>query len=66
MLADCRIISTPLALDARARAEIEERRKQVSDQRICARLCTLLWLYYGMSQERVAQLLGITPRQVRK
>ena len=59
-------MSTPLALDARARAEIEERRKQVSDRRIFSRLCTLLWLDDGMSQERVAQLLGITPRQVRK
>ncbi|HSQ57368.1 MAG TPA: helix-turn-helix domain-containing protein, partial [Gemmata sp.] len=59
-------MSTPLALDARARAEIEERRKQVSDRRIFSRLCALLWLDDGMSQERVAQLLGITPRQVRK
>ena len=59
-------MSTPLVLDARARAEIEERRKQVSDRRIFSRLCALLWLDDGMSQERVAQLLGITPRQVRK
>ena len=59
-------MSTPLALDARTRAEIEERRKQVSDRRIFSRLCSLLWLDDGMSQERVAQLLGITPRQVRK
>src|SRR5512142_2229056 len=59
-------MSTPLALDARTRAEIEERRKQVADRRIFSRLCALLWLDDGMSQERVAPLLGITPRQVRK
>jgi transposase len=59
-------MSTPLNLDAQARASLEERRKQVSDRRIFSRLCALLWLDDGMSPGQVAQLLGITPRQVRK
>src|SRR5512135_797287 len=66
VLPDYRTMSTPLNLDAQARASIEERRKQVSDRRIFSRLCALLWLDDGMSPGQVAQPLGITPRQVRE
>ena len=50
-------MTTPLALDARARAEIEERRKQVSDWRIFSRFCALLWLDDGMGCDRNLMLI---------
>jgi transposase len=59
-------MSPTLTLDARIRADVEKRRRQATDKRIFSRLCALLWIDEGMSQERVAQLLGFTPRQVRK
>ena len=52
-------MSTPLTLDAQARAEIEKRRKQVSDRRIFSRLCALLWLDEGMSQRGFGKSGGL-------
>ncbi len=53
-----------IALSAKQRQEIQERRRQASDRRIFPRLSTLLWIDEGRTREEVADLLGITSRQV--
>lgn len=53
-------------LSKKERKEIENRRREGGDHRIVRRLCALLWLDDGQSQEQVAQLLGVTARMVRE
>ena len=53
-----------IALSAKQRQEIQERRRQASDRRIFQRLSTLLWIDEGHTREEVAELLGVTSRQV--
>jgi transposase len=53
-----------IALSAKQRQEIQERRRQASDRRIFQRLSTLLWIDEGCTREEVADLLGVSSRQV--
>ena len=53
-----------ITLSAKQRQEIQERRRQASDRRIFQRLSTLLWIDEGRTREEVAELLGVTSRQV--
>src|SRR5512135_2264087 len=53
-----------IALSAQQRQEIQQRRRQASDRRIFQRLSTLLWIDEGCTREEVADLLGVTSRQV--
>jgi transposase len=53
-----------IALSAKQRQEIQERRWQANDCRIFQRLSTLLWIAEGRTREEVADLLGVTSRQV--
>jgi transposase len=53
-----------IALSAKQRQEIRERRRQANDRRIFQRLSTLLWIDEGRTREEVADLLGVTSRQV--
>jgi transposase len=56
----------PLVLDASTRTEIVARRRYALDKRIANRLSAVLWVADGRSQREIADLLGVTPRQVRK
>jgi transposase len=53
-----------LELSANQRRLIEERRRQASDRRIFQRLSALLWIDQGRTRQEVADLLGVTSRQV--
>jgi transposase len=53
-----------IELNAKIRQEIRERRRQASDRRIFQRLSALLWIDQGRTREEVADLLGVTSRQV--
>ena len=53
-----------IALSAKQRQEIQQRRRQASDRRIFQRLSTLLWIDEGRTREEVADLLGVTSRPV--
>src|SRR3954463_7055673 len=55
-----------LALTAELRTEISNTRQCERDARIYQRLSALLWLNDGMTQDQVADPLGVTSRQVRK
>jgi transposase len=44
--------------------EIEQRRRQAQDRRIYQRLSALLWSDAGRSREEVAELVGVSTRQV--
>ena len=55
-----------LTLEPHARQEIEHRRRRTHDKRIAQRLSAVLWVAEGRTQLEVADLLGITQRQVRK
>jgi transposase len=55
-----------LTLEAPVRQEIERRRRKTHDKRIAQRLSAVLWVDQGQSQHEVADLLGVTERQVRK
>src|SRR4051812_37740400 len=55
-----------LTLELPVRQEIERRRRQTHDKRIAQRLSAVLWVADGRTQYEVADLLGVTPRQVRK
>ena len=46
------------------RNEIDQRRRQAENRRIYQRLSALLWIDDGRTREEVADLLGITSRQV--
>src|SRR5437660_2381434 len=53
-----------IVLIDKQRQEIQQRRRQASDRRIFQRLSTLLWIDEGRTREEVAELLGVTSRQV--
>src|SRR5512138_656373 len=53
-----------IVLSAKQRHEIEQRRRQISDRRIFQRLSALLWIDEGRTRQEVADLLGVTSRQV--
>jgi transposase len=53
-----------IELSAKQRQAIQERRRQTSDRRIFQRLSALLWIDQGRTREEVADLLGVTSRQV--
>src|SRR3954463_1357505 len=53
-----------IVLSAKQRQEIQDRRRQASDRRIFQRLSTLLWIDEGRTREEVAELLGVSSRQV--
>src|SRR5947209_8867019 len=53
-----------IVLSDKKRQEIQQRRRQASDRRIFQRLSTLLWIDEGRTREEVAELLGVTSRQV--
>jgi transposase len=55
-----------LTLQPEVRQEIERRRRKTHDKRIAQRLCAVLWVADGKTQHEAAELLGVTPRQVRK
>ena len=53
-----------IKLSAKQRQAIQEQRRQASDRRIYQRLSTLLWIDEGRTREEVADLLGVSSRQV--
>ena len=53
-----------VTLNAKQRQEILERRRQTSERRIFQRLSALLWIDEGRTREEVAELLGVSSRQV--
>ena len=53
-----------IVLSAKQRQEIEQRRRQAGDRRIFQRLAALLWIDEGRSAQEVADLLGVSSRQV--
>jgi transposase len=53
-----------ITLSAKQRQEIQQRRRQASDRRIFQRLSVLLWIDEGRTRQEVADLLGVTSRQV--
>jgi transposase len=53
-----------LQLAPHQRKEIGERRRHAEDRRIFQRLSALLWIDAGRTRQEVAELLGITARQV--
>ena len=53
-----------IQLTSPQRSEIDERRRQAENRRIYQRLSALLWIDDGRTREVVANLLGITSRQV--
>lgn len=55
-----------LTLEPKVRKEMERRRRKTHDKRIAQRLSAVLWVDQGKSQREVAELLGVTERQVRK
>jgi transposase len=53
-----------IRLTDQQRREITERRRQADDRRIFQRLSALLWIDEGRTREEVAELLGVSSRQV--
>ena len=53
-----------IELSAKQRQDIEQRRRQAPDRRVYQRLCALLWIDQGQTRQQVADLLGVTSRQV--
>ncbi|MGZ3387657.1 MAG: helix-turn-helix domain-containing protein [Isosphaeraceae bacterium] len=53
-----------IVLSAKQRHEIEQRRRQIGDRRIFQRLSALLWIAEGRTRQEVAELLGVSRRQV--
>ena len=53
-----------IRLTAPQRQAIRERRRQADDRRIFQRLSALLWIDEGRTREEVAELLGVSSRQV--
>src|ERR687886_378405 len=51
-------------LSGKQRAEIEQRRRQARPRRVYQRLSALLWIDQGWTRQEVADLLGVTSRQV--
>src|SRR5512133_2652540 len=59
-----RYVMKTVTLNAKQRREILERRRQTGERRIFQRLSTLLGIDEGRTREEVAELLGVTSRQV--
>jgi transposase len=55
-----------LVLEASVRTDIIARRRSALDKRVAFRLSAILWSADGRTQEQIADLLGVTARQVRK
>jgi transposase len=55
-----------LLLESSVRTDIITRRRYTLDKRIANRLSAVLWANDGRSQQEIADLLGVTARQVRK
>ena len=55
-----------LTLETAGREEIVRRRRKTQDKRVAQRLSAVLWVAEGRPQREAAELLGVTPRQVRK
>ena len=53
-----------IRLTARQRHEINERRRQAQDRRIYQRLSAVLWSDAGRTREEIAELSGVSTRQV--
>jgi transposase len=53
-----------IELSAKQRQAIQQRRRQAGDRRIFQRLSALLWSDEGRTREEVADLLGVSSRQV--
>src|SRR3954454_22874580 len=51
-------------LTPRQRKDISERRRRAQDRRIYQRLSAVLWSDDGRSREEIAQLTGVSTRQV--
>ena len=54
-----------LVLGAPAREEVIRRRRDTLDKRVAHRLCAVLWVADGRTRLEVADLLGVSARQVR-
>src|SRR5215813_12614658 len=59
-------VAMALLLDSSERQEVQGRRRQTPDKRVAQRLSAVLWVADGRTQLEVAELLGVTQRQVRK
>jgi transposase len=53
-----------IQLTPRQRKDISDRRRQAQDRRIYQRLSAVLWVDDGRSREEIADLLGVSTRQV--
>src|SRR5512135_3401634 len=53
-----------IVLSAKQRHAIEQRRRPIGDRRIFQRLSVLLWIAEGRTRQEVADLLGVSSRQV--
>jgi transposase len=53
-----------ITLSGKRRQEIQDRRRQADDRRIFQRLSALLWIDEGRTRGEVAELLGVSSRQV--
>src|SRR5436190_18750621 len=53
-----------IQLTPQQRKDISERRRQAQDRRIFQRLSAVLWSDDGRSREEIAQLTGVSTRQV--
>jgi transposase len=62
---DMRTITDGFRLNKKERKALEKQRQSAWDRRIYRRICALLWLDHGRTQEEVAELLGVTDRTVR-
>src|SRR3954449_7780770 len=53
-----------IPLTPQQRNEISERRRPAQDRRVYQRLSAVLWIDEGRTREEVAELLGVSTRQV--
>src|SRR4051794_41601750 len=53
-----------IQLTPRQRKDLEERRRHAQDRRIYQRLSAVLWIDAGRTRDEVAQLVGVSTRQV--
>ena len=53
-----------IQLTPRQRQDIEQRRRNAENRRIYQRLSVLLWIDDGRTREEVAQLVGVSTRQI--
>ena len=51
---------------SRRRPDISDRRRHAQDRRICQRLSAILWSDDGRTREEIAELLGISTRQMQR